>query len=149
MGQTLSLEAKLFTETGAEVATVDQVAQAIYEKRNGDLNRAIGDRLISLFKSVHDFEANSILSEITEKPAFPAFLKGEDGQRYRVESFTVCMVSSFTIEPASLIHYVLGETQVTLATIKAATDEFSVMTVQAAGKPNEVKVHFEKTTDKT
>ena len=85
----LSLQAMVFTTTVQEIATIERVAQTIYQRRQKDLNQAIAEKLLEFFKTVHDLNTKSIISEITEKPAFPSFIKGEDQQEFRIESFTV------------------------------------------------------------
>jgi hypothetical protein len=137
----LSLETMVFTTTGQEIATIERVAKTIYEKWQKGLHQAIGEKFLDFFKTVHDLNTKSILSEITEKPAFPSFIKGEDQQQYRIESFTLRIQSSFSAEPVTTEHYILGDAQVTLATIEAGKGAFSVMAVQVADKPNEAKLH--------
>jgi len=137
----LTLKTMVFTTNGQEVATIERVAKAIYEKRQHDISRAIGEKLPDFFKTVQDVNTKSVLSEVTNKPASPTFIKGEDDQQYRIESVTLWMHSSFSFERVSAEHYILGEAQVSLATIEAEKDAFSVMTVQVSDKPKEAKIH--------
>lgn len=140
----LSMDTMVFTSSGEKIATIDHVAQTLYEMRQEVLNKAIGENFLTFFKTLQDLNNNSIISEITEKPAFPSSIKGKDGQQYRIESLTLRMQSSFSAEPVNVEHYILGEAQVTLATIDAGKDAFSIMTVQVVDKPKEAKVHVEQ-----
>lgn len=140
----LSLEELVFTASGEKIGTLNQIAQAIYKRRQTDLNRAIEKKFLTFFKTVHDVNNKAILSEIIEKPASPSFIRSKDGQQCRIESFILRMESSFVAEPVNVEHYVLGEAQVTLATIKAHEEAFSIMAVQVADKPKEAKVNVKR-----
>jgi hypothetical protein len=140
----LTVDTPVVSANGQQFSTVDMIARDIYQRRKSELDRVMMENFRSLFETVGDLENRSILWGITEEPAVPLFIDGQDEQRHQINAFTLRIQSLFTIGPSKLEHYRLGSAQVTMATIEAGENTFSVMAVQLTDKPNMAKVHVEE-----
>jgi hypothetical protein len=140
----LSLDTPLLKEAGEKIGTIEQAARAVYERRKNDINKEIEDQFLKLFKTLEDLNKYNIFLELSQNPVNSTFIERE-GERYRLISLTLKMIASFSYEPTTVDHYVLGDAQVTLGTIKSeeSKKDFSIVTIQVANKPNEARIHIE------
>jgi len=135
----------LVTECGQQVGTVEQVARAIYERRRQEIDAEIGKQFLTWFKTLGDISSHKVTADISQPPANPIFIERSCDVRYRVVSFLIRMVCSFSYKPVTLQHYMLGEAQISVGNFSDAQNgqTISVSTIQVPEKPNQVNVHWE------
>jgi hypothetical protein len=132
---------------GLPVGTVEGMGKAIYRHRLTDINRTVAEKALGLFKTLEDLKVKRLLIEMTQRPTSPCHIVGLDGTtRLLIESVTVQVVCTFTVELANVSHFVLGPAQITTATIGTADRPFSLMAVQTTDKPNQVAFNIAEVT---
>jgi hypothetical protein len=134
----LSLGTSFLNEAGEQIGTIEQAARTLYERHKEDINREIGEQFLTFFKTLGDLQSNHLLVAWSVSPAHLIFIADAGGEWYKVTSFILRIQCTFAYEPATVAHYILGDTQVMLGSIKdeRGRDAFSVMAVQVASKPN-------------
>src|SRR4030042_3616368 len=128
-----------------QIGTVGQVARAMYERRRQEIDAKIGKQFLTFFKTLSDLSSHKVIVEISQAPANLVYIEGSQDILYRVISFILRMVCSFSHKPVTLEHYMLDEAQVSAGNLSGDQNSQSMFftTIQIPERPNQVNVHWE------
>ncbi|MGE5445426.1 MAG: hypothetical protein ACM3SR_12630 [Ignavibacteriales bacterium] len=141
----ISTSTPLFIDQGEQVGTLEEVVRILYEHNKDNITKEIDKHFLSFFKTLDDLKKHQVLVGIPVTPANPTFIA--DGSRQLlVKQVILEMLCSFSYEPVNTNHYILGNRQVTQATIhdEQSEGDFIITTIQEVNKPNQANVRVEK-----
>jgi hypothetical protein len=130
---------------GSIVGTIVNLAKSIYSQELENINRSIGEKMLIDLYTIQEIKDKTITIQMEKRNPNPnIFIFVNDVTKARIISITVIMKASFTFESIEPKHYLLGNAQVTVATINEDKNSFSIMAVQEKDKPNEIRVNTDQ-----
>jgi len=141
----INTSTSLYTGQGQQIGTIQEVAKIIYEQNKDTITKEISKHFLSFFKTLDDFNKHQVLVSVPVNPPHPTFI-ADGSRRLLVKQVILEMLCSYSYEPANVSHYLLGNRQVTQATIRdeQSEGEFIIRTIQEAKNPNQANVRVEK-----
>lgn len=142
---------ELFGENQELLGTVDDLGEMMYKRMQPQIHKEIGERFLEFFPQLADLGNRYITTIIWFDPPAPLYLKNSKGILHRVLKAEARIKCLFSYEPVAPTHYLFGQAQVTIGTLKGNTDEkqFSIMAVQVGDKACECRVHIEPVENST
>lgn len=141
----LSLNMMMVAESGKQIGTIEQIARTVYERRRQKIDAEIGKQFLAFFKTLSDLAKHKVIVDISQSPTNQVFIEDSQGTRYRLVSFILRMVCSFSYKPITLEHYLLGVAQVSAGSFSGNQTHKSISftTIQVPARPKQVNVHWE------